>query len=234
MPPIVTSLRQLAIARLTFWVESCTEKTHQKDHFLGCCTEHIKSYHIMPDSNFLSKYQVDLPEMSAKKQLFPKDFKPSSKDVICGRGKGTFAHTGNRRFRVIIAMNLEKYVLATSKSEKTYIVASIVKQIKEASPNGGFLKKDSSTGQWMKMDDHLAKDKVGHALRDAATEAKKAVKKVVAAPSPPPKPQVVPPARRLSVQGSRRLSIPELVLSELLASLPRRSSISKSVTFMGI
>jgi len=129
------------------------------------------------DCSFLNKYQVAVTSFHHPPTMFPQDFVPSPKDVILGRGKGTFAHTGNRRFRLIIAMNLKKYVDAKTKADKSIIVASIVDRVREGSPiNGGFVKKDVKTGRWMSIDEAVARDKVGHAMRDAVSASKQAMK----------------------------------------------------------
>lgn len=72
----------------------------------------------------------------------PSDFKPGSLDVICARGKSAYSHTGNKRLRVVIEMNLQKYSNAKTKMEKSLIVSQIVDSIREASHNGGFIKED--------------------------------------------------------------------------------------------
>ena len=56
--------------------------------------------------------------------------------VICGRGKDSFNHTGNKRLRVLVQANLEKYASTKSKIAKTLIVSSIVDAVRNASPQG--------------------------------------------------------------------------------------------------
>lgn len=87
------------------------------------------------------------------------DFMPGPRDVICARGKPALMHSGNRRYRVMIDMNLDKYSRATTKVEKSLIVSTVVDAVREASPNGGFVKK--LDGQWYEVGDHLAREKVG-------------------------------------------------------------------------
>jgi hypothetical protein len=87
---------------------------------------------------------------------------------ICGRGKINFDHVGNRRFRVIVAMNLTRYVEAKTRTDKSTVVNNIVDQIWDASPNGGFVKRDAS-GLWSVAPTPVAREKVGHALRDCIT-----------------------------------------------------------------
>lgn len=48
---------------------------------------------------------------------------------------------GNRRFRILIDLNMQKYKDAKSKIEKSMIVMSIVDDVREASVIGGFVRK---------------------------------------------------------------------------------------------
>jgi hypothetical protein len=134
---------------------------------------------VVEDCPFLTKYQVPLSQARGTYPMtFPKDFEPSDKDVIFGRGKSAFSHAGNRRFRMVILMNLEKYHNAKNRVDKSTIVTSIVDLIREGSPvNGGFVGKSVVTGQWMRINNKLAREKVGHALRDALSSGKEAVER---------------------------------------------------------
>lgn len=89
-------------------------------------------------------------------------------------GKSCYDHIGNRRFRVTIAVNLRRYVYARTKVEKSQVVASIVEHLRESSSVGGFVKKNHRTGRYMAVSDALAREKVGHALRDALNVMKRA------------------------------------------------------------
>eukprot|EP00541_Cyclophora_tenuis_P008857 CAMPEP_0116553616 /NCGR_PEP_ID=MMETSP0397-20121206/7146_1 /TAXON_ID=216820 /ORGANISM="Cyclophora tenuis, Strain ECT3854" /LENGTH=219 /DNA_ID=CAMNT_0004078707 /DNA_START=17 /DNA_END=676 /DNA_ORIENTATION=- len=101
----------------------------------------------------------------AKNEPMPPGFEPDKYDVICGlRGKQALQHVGNRRFRVTIAMNAEKYVKAPTKLDKSLIVIEVVDAIRNG--GGNFVKKDRKTKQWVEIGDQLAREKVGHALRD--------------------------------------------------------------------
>lgn len=148
------------------------------EEFETCATTHDV---VVEELTILTKYQVLLPQANgAYPKTFPEDFEPSDKDVICARGKRAFSHVGNRRFRLVILMNLEKYHNAKNKVEKSVIVTSIVDLIREGSPvNGGFVKKSAITGRWMSISDKLAREKVGHALRDAFSSGKEAVERAL-------------------------------------------------------
>ena len=77
-------------------------------------------------------------------------------------------------------MNLEKYANAKVKADKSKITAAVVERLREGSPNGGFVKKDATTGKWISVDDAVARAMVGHALRDAFALSKVAVEKSMA------------------------------------------------------
>lgn len=86
-------------------------------------------------------------------------------DVLCGRGKQTFNHAGNGKFRAVVANVIPLYLEAPSRKVKTEIVESIVEKVRES--GGRFLKKDSATGGWYVLDRRQSKEKAGHAIRDA-------------------------------------------------------------------
>lgn len=97
----------------------------------------------------------------------PKDFTPGEQDVICGRGRKAFNHIGNERFRKLVESRLEEYSNASAKLEKSYILSDIVCEVRQRSPQGGFVKRDSSSGRWYEVGDFLAREKTSQAFRDA-------------------------------------------------------------------
>lgn len=84
-------------------------------------------------------------------------FQPGPLDVICQRGKNAYDH--NQRFRDMISKQLERYSAATSKLEKSLIVSDIVDGIREASPQGGFVRKEGK--YWYRVQESVAREKVG-------------------------------------------------------------------------
>lgn len=94
----------------------------------------------------------------------------SSHDVVCGRGNICYNHEGNRRFRELVHASLDRYTRASTRHEKGLIVISIVDTIRQRSPNGGFVKKDVTTGEWFEIGDHSAREKVGQTIREALTQ----------------------------------------------------------------
>ncbi|CAB9522594.1 Nitrilase family, member 2 [Seminavis robusta] len=99
----------------------------------------------------------------AKRRLAP-DFRPTSYSVICGRGKECFDSEGNKRFREIINKYLDEYADAPGKSEKSKIVSKAMSIIREASPQGAFVKCEN--GVWWEVSSRYAREKVGAWFRD--------------------------------------------------------------------
>jgi len=75
---------------------------------------------------------------------------------------------GNRRFRDLIAKYTDKYNAAKSRLEKSLVVHEIFEEVKKI--KGRFLKQ-APNGQWYELDERQAKEKCGHAIRDAASNA---------------------------------------------------------------
>lgn len=109
-------------------------------------------------------------------------------DVLCGRGKVSFNHgkdcratvscafvsnltlsltiaAGNKRFRDAVSSSLPAFVKAENRYDKSLVVHAIVDDIRKA--GGRFLKQKD--GKWTEMGEQQAKEKVGHAVRDALT-----------------------------------------------------------------
>jgi hypothetical protein len=90
------------------------------------------------------------------------DFQLSDFSVVCGRGRDSFNHIGNRRFRILASMHIERYSRANSKVAKTAIVSEIIEVIRQA--DGNFCKFEK--GKWFEVADHHAREKVSSLLRD--------------------------------------------------------------------
>jgi hypothetical protein len=88
--------------------------------------------------------------------------RPSEYSIICGRGKGTLNHAGNRRFRDLTSTFIERYSRADSKAAKSVIVSTILDVIHQADGDFCQLKR----GVWVKTGDHYAREKVSALLRD--------------------------------------------------------------------
>jgi hypothetical protein len=89
-------------------------------------------------------------------------FQPDDYSVICGRGNASSNHTGNRRFRVIASMFIEKYSLATCNQHKSTVAANIVSMIRQG--GGSFCKYEH--GAWFEVGDYFAHEKVSTLFHD--------------------------------------------------------------------
>lgn len=87
---------------------------------------------------------------------------PGRNDVLLGRGKGSYLHLGNIRFRHMIESRAEEYNSAGATRNKMGITAAIVQEVRNLT--GRFLKHDGKTG-WIDVDDEMARQKVAHAFR---------------------------------------------------------------------
>ncbi|CAB9512606.1 Nitrilase family, member 2 [Seminavis robusta] len=145
----------------------------------GTSSYFVGSLGMNPDRTAPSDSHEDGPNKNDKQAMVPLhlDFVPGPNDVICGRGKKCYAHTGNERFRQIVQSYLDRYQAAASRPEKSEILSSIVSQVRESSPDGGFVKQDATTNQWFEVGDFLAREKTSQAFRDALAEHYRSSKK---------------------------------------------------------
>lgn len=105
-------------------------------------------------------------------------YEPTANDVLCGRGGGTNAHVGNKRFRALVAQFQQTY-LAAKRKEKAAIARQIVKIIEN---NGGrFLQKNSATGLWELVTDKKATEKTSQALRECNIHVRR---RAITSPAP--------------------------------------------------
>ena len=154
------------------------------------------AYNInMPNNSFLSKYQVDLPNVitaMAKSQPLglPEKYEVGPNDVVCGRGKGSYNRPGNKKFRAMVEEHVEEYVQARTKLDKSMVLSAIVEKVREQW-NGRFIKQKK--GVWEEIGDEQAREKVGHAIREAiAAGEKKTASSPAIAALPATKVQEIP------------------------------------------
>jgi hypothetical protein len=95
---------------------------------------------------------------------------PGENDVICGRNNGAHCRPANYRFRVTVLMNLQKYMDAPTREDKTAVIKSTVHTLVEER-NVRFLRKVK--GEFVVMDAKAVRDKVAHTMRDMVQEQKK-------------------------------------------------------------
>lgn len=105
---------------------------------------------------------------SSDQKLAPSgDVNVNGNDVLCGRGKISFNHVGNRRFRHIISESIEDYNKAGSRKAKSAVVKRVHDIIRAT--GGRFLKMDASQRLWVELAQQRSLEKVSHAIRDATS-----------------------------------------------------------------
>lgn len=85
-------------------------------------------------------------------------------NVICGRGLKVLNHIGNQRFREVVQQHRERYSLAQSKMQKSYVVNDILASI--CSAGGNFVSYNSRSNAFEKVSERRAREKIGQGLRD--------------------------------------------------------------------
>jgi hypothetical protein len=73
---------------------------------------------------------------------------------------------GNKSFRSAVSAALDDFVNAANRFEKGIVVQRVVDMVH--SRGGRFLKEDNRAGSWYQLSEQQSKEKVGHAIRDAA------------------------------------------------------------------
>ncbi len=86
---------------------------------------------------------------------------PWQNDVLLGRGKGFYQHTGNIRFRYWIESRSRQYDQATTSAEKKRITMEVIQLVREG---GGRFLRDEKCG-WIEVNDETARQKVAHVFR---------------------------------------------------------------------
>ena len=125
------------------------------------------------ESNFLFRYQVVVPTAisaltggSETTELAP-EFQPGAYDVVCGRGKGSYNRPGNKRFRAIVNQHIPQYQSSKSKLDKSMVLNTIIDRVRQQNNgNARFVKHDKKKG-WFEIGVDQAREKVGHAIREA-------------------------------------------------------------------
>ena len=92
------------------------------------------------------------------------DFLPGPYDVICGRGKASWNHSGNRHFRALVKRSTEAYSNVKTRAERSTIVSAIVDAVRVK--GNGFVKREDDV-EWIEVGDLLAREKIGQMLRNS-------------------------------------------------------------------
>lgn len=98
---------------------------------------------------------------------------PGQFDIVCGRCKDAFNHSGNRRFRAILRKSLPQYETLHSRTKISALISDITSLLMHEL-GVRFLKRQQQAKLWIELDEKEARKKVGHALRDMSAAQKEA------------------------------------------------------------
>jgi hypothetical protein len=129
-------------------------------------------------TDFLTKFTVTVPPAITALTTLDVEtrldaiYQPGLYDVVCGRGKGSYNRPGNVHFRALVASYIVQYQAARTKLDKSTVLGCIVERVHSLTdPTTGqrarFVKKSGSCA-WIEIGHEQAREKVGHALREAA------------------------------------------------------------------
>lgn len=113
---------------------------------------------IMCSKDQTSKNNTDQQYRDAVRSLGPYD-------VVCGRGSVAFNNIGNRRFRIIIGMNVDKYSAIDGRFQKGIFIGNLVDAL-VCEMGARFFKQNKTDGRLVELTEAEIRKKVGHALRD--------------------------------------------------------------------
>ncbi len=91
-------------------------------------------------------------------------------DVLCGRDKQSYNNVGNRRFRIMINMNLNKYMKCETRTERSKMILGLTYELEEFCGQLRFLKRVKGGNALVQLDYKQSREKIAHALRDAASQ----------------------------------------------------------------
>ena len=102
--------------------------------------------------------------LDKKVKFLSAEYRPTDRDVVCGRGKAYAKLPGNKMFMNILRANLDRYVAAHKRMEKTAVVSTLVDQV--LTTGACFVRHDTKTRRYCQLSALHVHEKVGHALRD--------------------------------------------------------------------
>jgi hypothetical protein len=76
-------------------------------------------------------------------------------------------------------MNQERYIRAPTRVKKSAVLDDIFETIRALSANTGFVRQNQATERWYTISEQQAREKVGHAMRDAIREVDKQKKRTL-------------------------------------------------------
>lgn len=123
---------------------------------------------IVTDESDVSSLLRAVPTYRQCKTCLPETFRPHPYSVVLGRGKVN-DHIGNNRLKVMVEWEVDNYVRAKSRREKSFVVARVLETIQDAcNGEGAFVRNDQ--GRWYEVDDSTAREKISTLFRNRLSD----------------------------------------------------------------
>ena len=102
---------------------------------------------------------------------------PTTKDVLCGRGRAYVNNPGNKSFVETARSKVAAYMAARNRVEKSAVVASMVQEMTHSGVR--FLRFHKATQTWEHLTSEQRHAKASHAIRDVERYAAKIGKRTL-------------------------------------------------------
>jgi hypothetical protein len=165
---------------LPSWAPSCSLSQQQQQ--LACPTSLVMSSSSCasiishPSSPMMELGTSSICAKDGEPRIpYPMSFVPTIHHVICGRGKKSYGHIGNKNFLKVVAFHMDDYAQATNKQEKSNVVQAVVDDV---DAKGGFIRLDTHSGCYFKAEEGAGREKTSQALRDCLNHKYKSSKDI--------------------------------------------------------
>ena len=117
--------------------------------------------------------------INIEKNALVESYQPTEKDILCGRGKGSIHHQANKSYISFLRSNLNRYIEAPKRIEKSIVISSIVSSLYDQGYS--FIKQyggstNTGTKRWYRLSEHEAYERTAHAIRDLIRKGNKKCK----------------------------------------------------------
>ncbi|CAJ1932669.1 unnamed protein product [Cylindrotheca closterium] len=156
---------------------------HTFDHFTTMNRDNTLPFpEQIPDASYSNSKTINnkvttnrsssasLQQQTPRSPLTAASYQPSGQDIICGRGRGSFLHEGNKAYLSLLRRNIHAYLHAKKRVDKSAIIDTLVLSLKERGFR--FLKQDDKNQRWYELSEQECYDRTAHAIRDLIRKQK--------------------------------------------------------------
>ena len=179
---------------------------------------------FMPDERLAASSAEVIPHPAAY-------IMPSNYDVLCGAGQSFFHHIGNRRFRIMIEMNIDRYQVEYEKGDggekgKIHALVSEINQsILRCDPPGRFLAMDMTRGWWKRLSPMFALLKIEQTLFECMQIKRRAEQNLLAAKQ---KEQLA-----MAIEAATSFTLQRHAQEDLLEAAKQKEQLERAIDIAG-